>query len=67
MDIIRTVLLPQLKRFGVDQNLELKVKRAMFMEGENLFLIYEKHRLQREVQHHWVVVKLFSHVNLFVN
>lgn len=52
MDIIRTVLLPQLKRFGVDQNLELKVKKDMFIERENLFLIYEQRRLQREVQHH---------------
>ncbi|KAI8057440.1 RNA 3'-terminal phosphate cyclase [Thamnidium elegans] len=27
VDIIRTVLLPQLKRFGVDQNLELKISK----------------------------------------
>ncbi|ORE06348.1 RNA 3'-terminal phosphate cyclase [Rhizopus microsporus var. microsporus] len=27
VDIIRTVLLPQLKRFGVDQNLELKITK----------------------------------------
>lgn len=27
VDIIRTVLLPQLKRFGVDQNLELKINK----------------------------------------
>lgn len=32
VDIIRTVLLPQLKRFGVDQNLELKVRYLFIIQ-----------------------------------
>lgn len=66
MDLARTVLLPQLKRFGIESNVELKVNHSV-AKPNLLTRILMKHRSQRGVHLRLVEERLFLIVAMYDN